>query len=52
MTQVKIVMQYDVPEADRDDSDETGMTEAAYVKLHDELAQDGFDDITITKQSK
>ena len=48
--QVKIVMQYDVPEADQDPEDPTGLTSKAYDILHADLADMGMDDITITKQ--
>lgn len=48
--QIKIVMQYDVPEADQDPEDVTGMTSEAFEKLHDGLQEMGMDDITFTKK--
>jgi len=48
--QIRIVMHYDVPEADQDPENDTGMTNDAFEKLHDTLQEMGMDDITITKK--
>jgi hypothetical protein len=50
MAQVRITMQYDVPEGDSDPDDKTGLTEEAYEGLHEELAAMGMDDITFQKK--
>lgn len=51
MAQVRVIAQYDVPEADSDPEDKTGLTSDAFNKLHDELAQMGFDDITFEQKA-
>jgi hypothetical protein len=48
--QIKIVMQYDVPDGDQDPEDDTGLTSEAFDKLHGDLMGMGMDDITITKR--
>lgn len=49
--QIKITMQYDIPEEDQDSESDTGLTEDAFYKLHTSLADAGMDDITITKKN-
>lgn len=48
--QIRIVMQYDVPEEDQDPESDTGMTNEAFYKLHTALADMGMDDITFEKK--